>query len=162
MPPPPCDHPQPAPRANRETAGQGAPQTRPSAGFQLVLAAEPATLSLIRDRLRQWLKTHQWPDAELEDLILAVSEAASNVVEHAYPPGMWGNIEIDGRVTVVSGGARMAELTVRDRGCWRPIPERRENRRRGLPLMRAAVAELIIDSTNQGTNVTMRGRPVSQ
>jgi anti-sigma regulatory factor (Ser/Thr protein kinase) len=127
-----------------------------------VLAAEPAALSLIRDRLRQWLRTHQWPDAELEDLVQAVNEAASNVVEHAYPPGVSGNVEIDGRVTVVSDGARVAELTVRDRGCWRPIPERPEDSRRGISLMRAALAELVIDGTDRGTSVRMRGRSVGR
>ncbi|MBV9161191.1 MAG: ATP-binding protein [Pseudonocardiales bacterium] len=135
---------------------------RLSVVFQLVLAAEPAALSLIRDRLRQWLRTHHWPDAELEDLVLAVSEAASNVVDHAYPPGVPGNIEIDGRVIVVPGGARVVELTVRDRGRWRPIPDRPQNRRRGIPLMRATVAELVIDGTERGTSVRMRGPSVGR
>src|SRR5947209_1851910 len=160
MPPAPSDHSPPAPQAEGEASGQDEPQMRLAAVFELVLAAEPAALSLIRDRLRRWLRTHHWPDAELEDLVLAVSEAASNVVEHAYPPGVSGDIEIDGRVNVVAGGGRVAELTIRDRGRWRPIPERPENRRRGIPLMRAAVAELNIDGTEQGTCVRMRGPAV--
>lgn len=162
MPPPPCDHHQPPRQADSKAAGQDEPQTRPPAVFQLLLAAEPAALSLIRDRLRQWLRTHQWPDDELGDLVLAVSEAAANVVDHAYPPGVSGNIEIDGRVTFVSGGTRVAELTVRDRGRWQPIPERRENRRRGIPLMRAVVAELVIDGTDRGTCVKLRGRSIGR
>ncbi|MCA1836494.1 MAG: ATP-binding protein [Actinobacteria bacterium] len=48
------------------------------------MVAQPAALSSIRERLRQWLMTHRWPDAEIEDLVLAVSKAASNVVDHAY------------------------------------------------------------------------------
>jgi len=90
---------------------------------------------------------------------LAVSEAASNVVEHAYLEEV-GNIEIAGQVTVKSGGARIVELTVQDHGRWRPIPEQSENRRRGIRLMKAAVGELVIDGTEHGTRVQMRGRPV--
>jgi anti-sigma regulatory factor (Ser/Thr protein kinase) len=128
--------------------------------FELVLVAQPAALSVIRDRLRRWLSTHRWPDDELDDLVLAVSEAAANVVEHAYLPGAVGDIEIDGRVSSLPGGAREVAFTVRDRGRWRPIPEEPENRRRGIPLMRAAVAELVIHGTDQGTSVMMRSRCV--
>ncbi|HEX6403297.1 MAG TPA: ATP-binding protein [Pseudonocardiaceae bacterium] len=130
--------------------------------FQLRLAAQPAALSLIRERLRQWLMTHRWPDAEIQDLMLAVSEAASNVVDHAYLHAAPGDIEITGRITVDSGGARIAELTVLDRGRWRPPPEQADNRRRGIPLMEAAVAELVIDGTDHGTCVRLRGRSVGQ
>jgi anti-sigma regulatory factor (Ser/Thr protein kinase) len=129
--------------------------------FRLTLPAQPATLSLIRQRLRQWLTTHRWPNAEIEDLVLAVSEAASNVVEHAYLQETPGDIEIAGRVTVESGGARTAELTIQDYGRWRPVPKQADNRRRGIPLMKAAVAELAIDGTDRGTRVRMRGRSVS-
>lgn len=155
--PPPCDQ-QPAAEAD----AQDGPHPWLSVAFQLVLVAEPAALSVIRDRLRQWLSAHCWPDDELDDLVLAVSEAAANAVEHAYPPGTPGNIEIDGRVSGLPGGARDVEFTVRDRGRWRPIPEEPENRRRGIPLMRAVVAELNIHGTDQGTRVTMRSRRVSQ
>lgn len=160
MPPAPSDHRQPW--ADRQAARQDEPRTRSLVGFHVVLPAEPAALSLIRDRLRQWLGSHQWPAAEVADLVLAVSEAASNVVEHAYPRGVSGDIEIDGFVTAVSGGARMVELTVRDRGRWRPIPDRPENRRRGISLMRAVVADLVVDGTERGTCVRMRGWPLDR
>jgi anti-sigma regulatory factor (Ser/Thr protein kinase) len=162
MPPPPCDHPLPPPQADHEPADREGPRTEPSVPFELTLAAQPATLSLIRDRLRQWLATHRWPDAEIEDLVLAVSEAASNVVDHAYMQQAQGDIEIAGRVTVESGGVRIVELTVRDHGRWRPVPERSDNRRRGIPLMKAAVADLAIDGTDHGTCVRMRGRSVGR
>ncbi len=91
---------------------------------------------------------------------MAVSEAASNVVDHAYHRETPGTIDITGRVAVEPGGARVVELAVRDHGRWRPIPERTENRRRGIPLIKAAVAELVIDATDHGTCVRMRSRPV--
>lgn len=160
--PPPCDSCQPARRPGRDAAAQGGPRARPPATFQVVLAAEPAAPSLVRDRLREWLAVHQWPDTEVTDLLIAVSEAVSNVVDHAYPPGVTGNIEINGRVAALSGGAQLVELTVRDSGRWRPPPGRREYRRRGIPLMRAAVEALVINGTNQGTCVRMRSRVVGR
>lgn len=160
MPPPPCDHHQPPSQADPEPADQESPRTQPAPAFGLTLAAQPAALSLIRERLRQWLLTHRWPDAEIEDLVLAVSEAAANVVDHAYLAASRGDIEIAGRITMSSGAARTVELTVRDRGRWRPAPEQSEDRRRGIPLMKAAVAELAIDGTEHGTSVRMRGRSV--
>ena len=127
---------------------------------RLSLPAQPATLSLIRERLRRWLTTHRWPNAEVGDLVLAVSEAASNVVEHAYLDDPPGNIEIAGRVTVESDGARIVELTVQDHGRWRPAPEHSDNRCRGIPLIKAVVAEMAIDGTDHGTHVRMRARSV--
>ncbi|MBV8996354.1 MAG: ATP-binding protein [Pseudonocardiales bacterium] len=162
MPPPPCDHQQPPSQADPEPTDQERPPAQPSAAFQLTLAAQPAALSLIRERLRQWLMAHRWPDVEIEDLVLAASEAAANVVDHAYLHSAPGDIEIAGRITVDSGGTRTAELTVLDRGRWRPAPEQPDNRRRGIPLMVAAVAELAIDGTDHGTRVRMRGRSVGQ
>lgn len=162
MTPPPSDHPRPAPSAAEQAAGSAEPRTPPAVVFELVLAADPAALSLIRDRFRRWLRAHGWPDAESEDLLLAVSEAASNAAEHAYPPGVQGTIEIEGRITDISDGARVVELAVRDHGRWRPIPELTENRRRGIPLMRAVVADLVIEGTDSGTCVMMRGRPLGR
>lgn len=162
MPPSPCDHHQPPLRADRDSAGRAGPLPPPPVMFELRLAAEPVALSLIREQLRQWLAAHRWPDAEIEDLVLATSEAASNVVDHAYLHDVPGDIEIAGQVGIESGGARIAELTVRDHGRWRPAPARSDNRRRGIPLMKAAVAELDIDGTSHGTCVRMRGRSVGR
>jgi serine/threonine-protein kinase RsbW len=158
MPPPPCD--QPASGTAGDAATQGEPHPQPSVAFELVLVAQPAALSVIRDRLRRWFSTHHWPDDEVNDLVLAVSEAAANALEHAYPPGAPGDIEIDGRINDLPGGSRQVGLTVVDHGRWRPIPEEPENRRRGIPLMRAVVAELVIHGTDQGTTVMMRSRCV--
>ncbi|MBV9648628.1 MAG: ATP-binding protein [Pseudonocardiales bacterium] len=126
------------------------------------MAAQPAALSLIRDRLRAWLRAHRWPEAELVDLVLAVDEAASNVVDHAYLTTGPGNIEIDAHITTVSDSDRVAELIVCDRGRWRPKPQQPNNRQRGISLMSAAVALLTIHSTNQGTSVRMRSRSVNR
>ena len=57
--------------------------------------AEPAALASIRPETQRWLaRLNLLGDAE-EDLVLAVNEAASNVIDHVYPEsGGVGPIEL--------------------------------------------------------------------
>jgi anti-sigma regulatory factor (Ser/Thr protein kinase) len=162
MPPSPCDRNGSPKPADRKAANHDEPPTWPPVMLRLVMAAQPAALSLIRDRLRAWLRAHRWPEAELVDLVLAVDEAASNVVDHAYLTTGPGNIEIDAHITTVSDSDRVAELTICDRGRWRPKPQQPNNRQRGIAMMSAAVALLTIHNTDQGTSVRMRSRSVNR
>ena len=49
---------------------------------------------------------------------------------------------------------------MRDRGGWRPAPRLRAHRRHGIPIMKACVAECVIDGTASGTTVVLRSHPV--
>jgi CheY-like chemotaxis protein/anti-sigma regulatory factor (Ser/Thr protein kinase) len=118
--------------------------------LRLELPAQPDSVSLARHRLRDWLR-HEAPQLEpriASDLELALTEAASNVVRHAYGP-----VDATFHASATRHGS-VIELVVRDTGCWRP--KRPEHRGRGLPLMEAVCQELEIDSTPAGTVVTMR------
>jgi anti-sigma regulatory factor (Ser/Thr protein kinase) len=85
---------------------------------------------------------------EVEDLVLAVSEAANNAVEHAQAPRQPFfdvSTEIDdGAVTIV----------VQDHGQWRP-PTSDTGRGRGLAMMRA-LADTSVAARPHGTTVTIR------
>lgn len=50
----------------------------------VVVAATAVSVPLVRARLRRWLGELGWPAEDAEDIVLAVNEAVSNVVEHAY------------------------------------------------------------------------------
>jgi hypothetical protein len=67
--------PHPADGASRS----GSPQL-----LQLELAADPVVASMARDRVRQWLTALGWPAGQCDDIVLAVSEAVGNAIEHAY------------------------------------------------------------------------------
>jgi anti-sigma regulatory factor (Ser/Thr protein kinase) len=87
------------------------------------------------------------PD-DLQDLLLAACEAASNAIEHAQQPRE-AFVDVlleaeDGQVTIV----------VRDHGQWRDGPSG-PHRGRGLQMM-SALTETTIMSLPQGTTVTMR------
>ncbi|HEY2204739.1 MAG TPA: ATP-binding protein [Pseudonocardia sp.] len=125
------------------------------------VVADQAAPSMVRRRLKAWLTALGWPPEPAEDLILVVSEAFANVVDHAYPPETagWARLcahqhrDADGRCRVV--------LLVTDQGRWRPAPLDRGYRGRGITLMRALTESLDITSTGQGTQLLLTSYPVA-
>lgn len=91
------------------------------------------------------------PDVQ-EDLLLAVSEAMNNAVEHAQRPS-----RPEVRVRLQAGGG-LVRISVRDFGTWR---DRRPamDRGRGALLMNA-YGDVRLVSTDEGTTVTIDGRLV--
>ena len=143
-------------RRNGDPAMHAAPPTT----LRVSLPALPASESLVRDRVRRWLRGLHWPTGQLGDVLLATSEAVSNSIEHAYRSRVPGLVEVEGWLRAVANGYRRVELTVRDYGSWRPVPVYEENRRRGIPLMRACMDEVSIEGTDHGTEIKLRSRPV--
>ena len=84
----------------------------------------------------------------VSEVVLAVNEACANAIEHAYPPGP-ASFEL--RAIKAGGELRIA---VRDRGQWRE-PERRRPGR-GSGIMAAAMTDVHINGTDEGTEVVMR------
>jgi len=132
--------------------------------LQLALPADPVTPSVVRQRLREWLAAWSWPVDQLDDIVLAVSEAVSNSVEHAYldqPPGV---VEVRGGIETTPDCKHRVMIIVRDYGRWRSPPSDNQNRRRGIPLMRAYMESVTIgqpvDDT-VGTWVVLRGKAIS-
>jgi len=132
----------------------------PPMTLRVSLPALPVSDSLIRDRLRQWLRALRWPAGQLGDVLLAASEAVSNSIDHAYRSRVPGLVEIEGRLRHEGRGYRLVELMIRDYGAWRPVPTNAENRRRGIPLMRACMDEVSIEGTEHGTEIKLRSRSV--
>ncbi len=139
--------------------GQAAPK---EAHLTLQLPADPVAPSVARHQLRRWLTALSWPSGQLDDIVLAVSEAVSNAAEHAYldqPPGL---VDVHGWLEVTPGGQRRVTVVVSDHGCWRPAPVDDENRRRGIPLMRACMDSVTIEQPDHGvgTHVFLHSRAV--
>lgn len=131
--------------------------------LRLALPADPIAASVARHRLRRWLAALAWPAVELEDIVLAVSEAVSNATEHAYLHGSSGLVDVGGEVEITPGGQRRVVVVVRDHGRWRCPPIDDENRRRGVPLMRACMDTVTIGSPHDaggGTCVALRSKPI--
>ena len=119
----------------------------------LRLPAEPHVLTSLRRTLRLWLGALGAGEMETYDVLVAVTEAAANAVEHAYGPvDAWFEVEAtagdDGDVMVV----------VRDHGRWRP--PRGHNRGRGTLLMQELMDHFEVTTSEEGTEVRMRRRIV--
>jgi serine/threonine-protein kinase RsbW len=131
--------------------------------LRLALPADPVTASVVRLQVREWLTAWCWPEDELDEIVLAVSEAVSNAIEHAYVHQPLGVVEVRGGIETTPEGQYRATMIVRDHGRWRPPPRDNENRRRGIPLMQACMESVTIGQPPHdqvGTWVVLRSKAV--
>jgi serine/threonine-protein kinase RsbW len=118
--------------------------------FSHAFPASPAELAGLREQLRGWLEDNGVPEDVERGVVLAVSEAAANAVEHGY--GCDGT----GLVTVVAQRTDgRLEISVRDEGDWREASSETD-RGRGLDIIRAIVEELSIGHEEGATVLRMR------
>ena len=119
--------------------------------LSLRLPAEPTVLTSLRRTLRQWLEALGAGEIETYDVLVAVTEASANAIEHAYGPvdaafEVQAEASDDGEVIVV----------VSDEGRWRP--PRGHNRGRGTLLMQELMDHFEVTTGDEGTVVRMRRR----
>ncbi|MFS8095926.1 ATP-binding protein [Lentzea alba] len=118
----------------------------------LHIPADAREVAPVRHQLRAWLQDSGFGEDEASDLVLAVSEAVNNSVEHAYPEPARGTVEV--RAHVDDDGT--VDVRVIDHGQWRVPPPALTMRGRGLLLMRESVDEVEIDRSASGTTVRLR------
>jgi serine/threonine-protein kinase RsbW len=132
---------------------------------ELLLPATPVAPKVARARLRHWLERQRWPAEQSEEIEYAVSEAVTNAVEHAYPPGVdSAAVGVTAEVDELPAGSRRVRVRVSDSGRWRPIPADPEGRRQGLRLMNGFMDQVVItegDGVNGGTEVALLSQPVT-
>lgn len=112
--------------------------------------ARPEMLSQLRRVLIRWLSEQNVDEGAVTEITIAVNEACSNAVEHAY-----GIDEAGFRLQARNRDGEL-ELIVTDRGSWRP--PRGENRGRGLRIMESAMDSLEIRREEAGTAIVMTKR----
>lgn len=121
--------------------------------------ADANTVARARTAFGDWLKQHcTLTAATAHDVLLAVNEALSNAMEHAYA-GTSGNVDLTARYDANRG---TLTATVEDHGHWR-LPDvtadaRMSRRGRGLVLMRALAEDTAIETTDEGTRVSLTWR----
>ncbi|MEZ5410107.1 MAG: SpoIIE family protein phosphatase [Acidimicrobiales bacterium] len=129
------------------------------------IPAEGSALAGLRRELREWLTERGVVAEHQHALLLAVGEAVTNVVDHAYhlhpgasdPAGDGG-----GRPTVVvdvsDHGYHLVARVV-DRGKWRPPGPHSRDRGRGTAIMEALTDHVERTSGPDGTVVTLAVSP---
>jgi len=111
--------------------------------------ADPRRSAEVRAAMRGWLLSLNLTQDQSGDILLAVSEAVDNALQHAYPADASGPIEI-----VLWTEPGMLCIEVADRGAWRE-PKGGEVGM-GLALMRSLVESAIIRYGPSGTRVLLR------
>ncbi|WP_232666300.1 ATP-binding protein [Pseudonocardia sp. TRM90224] len=135
----------------------------PSDFYRIQFTADPVQLVFFRAGLGAWLEGLQWPTADRIDALLAISEACTNSVQHAYRIGdavdTEGEIDVTGRV-VAGPDSRRIVVTVRDSGVWRGSGDSDGVAGYGLTAIRACMERVKIQHDERGTVVTMTSRAV--
>jgi anti-sigma regulatory factor (Ser/Thr protein kinase)/putative methionine-R-sulfoxide reductase with GAF domain len=124
--------------------------TEVASDLHLRLSAQPRVLADVRRVLRRWLRDRGADDRDTAQITLAVNEACTNAIEHAYSPAP---AEFELRAT--AGGGEVT-IAVSDCGRWRT--PRGPYRGRGLSMIDAVVHELEINREPEGTEIVMRNR----
>ncbi len=115
--------------------------------------ASPRQLSDIRHRLADWLHANGVDEPLADDIILVVSEACSNCVEHAYRGREPGRMRVEAEVR-----DGHVQIYVVDSGSWKTPPADPGTRGRGLMLMRKVTDQVDVRGSDDGTTVEMKFR----
>jgi anti-sigma regulatory factor (Ser/Thr protein kinase) len=120
--------------------------------LQLRLQARPELASLLRERVRIWLEDAGADERETFEVLLAITEAFANAVEHPHEPRAH-LVDVDGTMDDHS-----ICLSIRDYGRWRGETSHKEDGGMGLAMMESLMDAVRVDCFLDGTTVTMQRR----
>lgn len=127
-------------------------QRRRADPLRIEVPATADQLAEIRRRLFAWLEPLGVSTTVAADIVLAVNEACTNCIEHAYRGTKPGLMEIEASVSRDGHGEQIA-VCVADFGTWRTPPTQPTTRGRGLPIMSAMSDDVDLERTSTGTTV---------
>jgi anti-sigma regulatory factor (Ser/Thr protein kinase) len=136
--------------ARRSAPAVDTPRRWPFRDLRLTRVAATEAIPELRCLARRWAADSGLHEDLAEDMVLAVDEAVTNVVEHAYP-------QVAGAVRVQLTRRECGELTVviEDDGTWRPPPTDPGFRGRGLSLITRLADHAHVNPSSTGTVVRM-------
>ena len=121
--------------------------------------ADPHLAIAVRAEVHSWLSNLAVSDDEEAGVIIAVDAAMTNVMDHAYEPGVLGSVEL---VLWTEPSAVCIEVV--DYGTWRAPAE--DSSGHGLALMEGLVESVRVHVDERGTRVLLRNplhsRPFTQ
>ncbi len=113
------------------------------------LRARAEDLAPLRRQARAWMAEVDVPEAVASDVLVALSEAATNAVLHAYAPDIGGSVWVQGR-----RHGNELELSVEDRGRWQDRSANHDGR--GLAIIAALATSTDVRRGEGGTRVVFR------
>jgi serine/threonine-protein kinase RsbW len=132
--------------------------TKANITFTRDIDAEPGALRDLRRDLRSCVQ-ELLPEDLTTDLLLAATEAFTNVVRHAYPAGRTGTCHVE-----LSWEGSFVELVIEDEGegfdpAWCYADHTQDESGRGFLIIRAVTDEFMCELTNRGgARLVMRKR----
>jgi anti-sigma regulatory factor (Ser/Thr protein kinase) len=118
----------------------------------LTVPARPGQLVGLRRALRQWLAQAGVGESDAASIQVAVGEATSNAVEHAYLGAETGLMRLTARLDPDG----LVSMQVIDNGRWREPAGHAAQRGRGFRLMRATMDDVQVHHRTDGTTVSLR------
>ncbi|HEY2005573.1 MAG TPA: SpoIIE family protein phosphatase, partial [Solirubrobacteraceae bacterium] len=117
--------------------------------FRRRIPAQPDQLAPTRAAIRAWLRRREDPAAVGHRLLLAVGEALTNAVEHAYLGRVAGAVDL----SIDADGGDLMRVRVRDHGRWREAASA-PGRGHGLKVIQGLASGLKRESDDAGTTVS--------
>jgi anti-sigma regulatory factor (Ser/Thr protein kinase) len=109
----------------------------------------------MRARLREWARAAGLDDRQIATIVLSVSEAAANSIEHGLRYDERGSV----RVHACISHDGLLEATIGDTGSWRPETRSDAVRGFGMRIMGALMDDVGVEPRASGTVVRMALRP---
>jgi anti-sigma regulatory factor (Ser/Thr protein kinase) len=122
------------------------------ASLQLRFQARPEFAFLLRERAQMWLEEAGVDRSEIFEVLLAMTEAFANAVEHPREPRSH-LVDVEG---VISDDS--VTVSIHDYGTWQDEQARKENGGLGLVMMEHLMDAVRVDCFRDGTTVTMQRR----
>ncbi len=119
-----------------------------STEFSFAFSALPMAVPIVRRSLERFARRLGIDEDKRFALLTATGEALANAVEHAYE-GTPGLVRVH-----AEAADRTLSIAIEDEGKWKPA-QRREERGRGLPLMRALMDGVEIRTHQARTEVRL-------
>ncbi|CAM3028471.1 PAS domain S-box protein [Mycobacterium intermedium] len=126
----------------------------PTPPLKLTVDSSINAARTIRSRLRQWLTEIGAADADISDVVHAVSEFAENAVEHGYGKEVPDGITLEASL---SGDGKL-HASVIDHGRWKDHRVGEQGRGRGLAMAEALVSEAHVIHNADGTTASLTHR----
>jgi PAS domain S-box-containing protein len=125
-------------------------------GFKYAFPADPEELRRLRAMMRAWLDECHVTDDQRNALVVAVGEACSNAIEHAYHGVSPGQVDVQiDEVPGAGGDTPVLDVTVRDFGGFH-APTNGSDRGRGTTLMRELTSDFERHAGPTGTTIRFR------